>query len=174
MVLSAGAKDSVTAVWLTDCLNSYRFFCPNCCFCYYMFTSFPSLILKPGFCDLEEAWEATAFLQTRGKPRSWGRGLSSEGLMGSYLVTGGQLAASCSLSTRGQQHHQHHHRENQNCPQTPPSVPQGIKTYCFYRSLHNEKQGLSCMECAHIKQLLCGVIMQFPHKRYPSRPEVSS
>ena len=43
-------------------------------FCHHMFTSFQSLILEPGFCDSGEAWDTTAFLQTRDRQRTWWEG----------------------------------------------------------------------------------------------------
>ena len=73
-VIQGGTKDSVTAIWLIYCLNCCQFFWPNCHFCHYMFTSFQSLILEPGFCDSGEAWETTAFPQTRGRQRTWREG----------------------------------------------------------------------------------------------------
>lgn len=50
--------------------------------CYYMSMSFQSLILELGFCDKGEAWKTIAFLQTIGRQRTWGRGLSQEGPIG--------------------------------------------------------------------------------------------
>ena len=34
---------------------------PNCYFCFHMSMSFQSLILEPGFCDSEEAWQTVVF-----------------------------------------------------------------------------------------------------------------
>ena len=50
------------------------------------FTSFPSLILDPRFCNSGGPWENTAFLQTEGRLRTWGRYLLQEGAIGSYWV----------------------------------------------------------------------------------------
>ena len=60
-ILKRGTEDPVTAIWVIYSLNSYQFSWLNCYFCHYMFPSFQSLILEPGFCDLGETWETTAF-----------------------------------------------------------------------------------------------------------------
>ena len=94
-VLQRGTKDSVNVIWLTYCLTSYQFSCPNHCFCLYVFTSFQSSILEPGFCDSGEAWETTAILQTRDRQRTWGRegGLSQESPIGSCLAIAKEFGA---------------------------------------------------------------------------------
>ena len=46
----------------------------SCYVCHYMFTSFKLLILDPGFWDSEDTRETIAFLQTRGRQRTWGEG----------------------------------------------------------------------------------------------------
>ena len=74
-VLQGGTKDSVTAIWPIYCLNCDQFSLPLCYFCHHVFTSLQSLILEPGFCDSGEAWETEAFLQTRGRQRTWWGGV---------------------------------------------------------------------------------------------------
>ena len=73
-VLQVGTKDSLTAIWLIYCLNCYRVSWLYCYFCHHMLTSFQLLILEPGFCDSEENWDTTAFLQTRDRQRTWWEG----------------------------------------------------------------------------------------------------
>ena len=60
------------------CVNCYLFSLPNRFICHYMFTSFQSLILEPGFCDRREAWATAAFLQIGGRQRIWSGGVCPE------------------------------------------------------------------------------------------------
>ena len=52
----------------------YQICWPDCSLCHYIFTSFQSFILEPGFFDSGEAWDTIVFLQTRGRQRTWGQG----------------------------------------------------------------------------------------------------
>ena len=54
-----------STIWLIYCLNFYQFSWPKC----YLLL-LPVHIL-PIICDSGEAWESKAFLQTRGKWRTW-------------------------------------------------------------------------------------------------------
>ena len=60
------------------CVNCYLFSLPNRFICHYMFTSFQSLILEPGFCGRREAWATAAFLQIGGRQRIWRGGVCPE------------------------------------------------------------------------------------------------
>lgn len=86
-ILQGRGKDFVTAIWLISCLNSYHFSWPNFELDYCMFTSFQSLIPEPGFCDSGDTWKITAFLQIRGRQRTWGRDPQSLLLSYMYIVS---------------------------------------------------------------------------------------
>ena len=50
----------------------YYFPWSNCYFCHYMFTSFQSLILEPGFCDLGKACKTIVFYKEASKGHGGG------------------------------------------------------------------------------------------------------
>lgn len=77
-------------MWWIYCLNSHQLSRPSCCFCHYMFTSFQSLLFEPGFFHSGKAWER-AFLQIRGRQRTWGMGLSQEGPTEYWFISPGPL-----------------------------------------------------------------------------------
>ena len=66
---------------------------------FFVTTFFQSLILEPAFCGSEETWETKAFLQTRGRQRTWWGGFCPrKAPIGSCSVTVHSLLVASQLS----------------------------------------------------------------------------